>query len=88
MAWSVGEDINFDNVVNVRQQGQRQIDKESEPRFDFSRVKQSDSSALSLMLSWKRYAAGKSKTVLFENVPTSLVTLATICNVTSILGIE
>jgi phospholipid transport system transporter-binding protein len=88
MAWPVGEVVIFDNVVAVRLKGQSQIDQHSELQFDFSTVKQSDSSALSLMLAWKRYAGEQSKTVSFEKVPVSLVTLATICNVASILGIE
>lgn len=88
MALSIAAAINFDSVVALRKTGQDYIDQESAPIFDFVSLAESDSSALSLMLVWRRYAASKNKTIQFKNVPASLVTLAAICNVSAILGIQ
>mgnify|MGYP000725129415 CR=1 FL=1 len=88
MIWMVGESINFDNARALRVSGEREIDSEAMPQFDFSSVKQCDSSALSLLLVWRRFASKKAKIVIFISVPASLVGLATVCNVASILGIE
>lgn len=44
--------------------------------FDLAGVTQVDSSALSLLLSWRRKAAEHSQSVSFRNVPESLHSLA------------
>ncbi|MCU0841562.1 MAG: STAS domain-containing protein [Thiobacillaceae bacterium] len=44
--------------------------------FDLAGVGRVDSSALSLMLSWRRRAASEGRTVTFQHVPDSLHSLA------------
>jgi len=83
-------DIIVDTVVKLRRMGDSLIHEINEPGidFDFKDVKQSDSSGLSLMMAWKRTAKKANKTIQFVNVPPSLKAIATLCNVSEILGLE
>jgi phospholipid transport system transporter-binding protein len=44
--------------------------------FDLSGVTQVDSSALSLLISWRRQAEQRSRTLSFRNIPDSMHSLA------------
>lgn len=60
--------------------GASQIGK-GEVEFDLSAVKDTDSAALSLMFEWLRVAQASNGTIIFSNLPQSLISLATLYGV-------
>ncbi len=52
---------------------------------DFARVGKVDSSALSLMLAWRRRAQAAGRRLEFRNVPDSLISLARLYGVDTLL---
>lgn len=54
--------------------------------FDLSGVGHVDSAALSLLLSWQRAAAEAGRSVIFQNSPASLASLATLYGVAEFLN--
>lgn len=88
-AWLIEGPINFDNVVQFREWGEKLIDESvsSHLRFDFSSVGRSDSSGLTLMLAWMRYAKSLNKSIEFVNVPSSLLKVGQACGVEELLPI-
>lgn len=54
----------------------RQALAEGATVFDLSQVTQVDSSALSLLLSWQRFAQARPQSLRFRNIPDSLHSLA------------
>lgn len=78
-------DINFTRVIHIRKEGERKILKHPRIQFDFSNVLHCDSSALVLLLAWKRFAKANSKRITFSNLPCTLLSLAGVCNIKSML---
>ncbi len=56
-------------------------------QFDFQKVTRSDSSALTLLTAWKRYAKKNGKTIEFINLPTQLLEMAQLSRLDKILPI-
>ena len=54
--------------------------------FDLTGVGHVDSSALSLMMSWKRAAADSGRPLGFRNIPATLASLATLYGVAEFLN--
>jgi len=77
--------ITADNVVSLLEQGARQF---TGPRvtIDLSGVTEVDSTALSLLLEWRREAARSGREVLYRNLPASMKSLAELYGVTELLG--
>jgi phospholipid transport system transporter-binding protein len=53
--------------------------------IDFSAITHVDSSAVALLLEWRREAARLGKSLLFENLPANLLALADLYGVTGLL---
>jgi ABC-type transporter Mla MlaB component len=79
--------IVFSNVLNLRKEGDGWIKQcgEKELFFDFTKVEQSDSSVLALMISWKRQCNRFAKKAVFINLPKSLIDMAEACGVKHLL---
>ena len=77
--------ITMDNVVSLLEQGREMFNT---PRFtvDLAAVTEVDSSALSLLLEWRREAARNGRQVSFLNLPGNLRSLAKLYGVTELLG--
>jgi len=77
--------VTANNVVFLLAQGAEQF---TGPRVmvDLSGVTEVDSSALSLLLEWRREAARNGREILFRNLPGSLKSLADLYGVTELLG--
>lgn len=82
------DNINFANVMSLRQIGEKYIRENPTVVFDFHPVKTAYSAGLTLMLSWLRCAKRCRKTIHFMNVLPSLKTMARVCDLTEILGIH
>ncbi|MBC8023506.1 MAG: STAS domain-containing protein [Burkholderiales bacterium] len=54
-------------------------------RIDFSGVTGVDSSAVALLLEWRRMALARGKTLVFENLPANLLALAQLYGVAELI---
>ncbi|HEY7742903.1 MAG TPA: STAS domain-containing protein [Burkholderiales bacterium] len=77
--------VTAENVVSLLAQGAQQF---TAPRVtvDLSGVTEVDSSALSLLLEWRREAARNGREVRYRNLPASMKSLAELYGVTELLG--
>jgi len=72
------------NAVSLLHSGEAAI-REGDLRFDLSRVKQCDSSAVALVLAWQRAAHARGQRLELNGVPLSLRSLATLYGVDSLI---
>jgi phospholipid transport system transporter-binding protein len=79
--------ITVDNVVTLLEQGREQLTSAS-ATIDLSGVTEVDSSALSLLLEWRRDAVRSGRAVHFDRLPANLQSLAQLYGVTELLGKE
>ena len=84
-------DVTFDNASIVEQQGRSQLVsslKAEIKQFDISlqALGHADSSALSVCLSWIRFARQHHVRLRFTNIPRELHALATVCGISEILN--
>jgi phospholipid transport system transporter-binding protein len=77
--------VTADNVLSLLAQGAQQL---TGPRMtvDLSGVTEVDSTALSLLLEWRREAIRSGREVRFRNLPASMKSLAELYGVTELLG--
>jgi phospholipid transport system transporter-binding protein len=77
--------VTAENVVSLLAQGTQQFTGPS-VTVDLSGVTEVDSSALSLLLEWRREAARNGREVRYRNLPASMKSLAELYGVTELLG--
>ncbi|MGH8661921.1 MAG: STAS domain-containing protein [Burkholderiales bacterium] len=77
--------VTADNVVSLLAQGAERF---SGPRVtvDLSGVTEVDSTALSLLLEWRREAIRNGREIRYRNLPASMKSLAELYGVTELLG--
>jgi phospholipid transport system transporter-binding protein len=68
-------DLTLEHAARLLRQGSDEIAKGAEV-VDFAQAGKVDSSALSLMLAWRRRAQAAGRTLEFRNIPDSLMSLA------------
>lgn len=84
----ISGDINFVSVIGWKTEGEKSIAASSAVVFDFAQVTRTNSAGLTLMLTWLRYAMQLNKKIDFVNLPSSLRTIAKVCDLTEILGMK
>ena len=79
--------VTVDTVVSLLAQG---VERFTQPSVtvDFAGVTEVDSSALSLLLEWRREAVRAGRDIRYRNLPASLKSLAELYGVTLLLGEE
>jgi|TARA_B110000495_G_C22926468_1_gene541455 phospholipid transport system transporter-binding protein len=81
--------IDFDNALDLKQQGERLISKAADHcQIDFSDVSRAGSAALTVLFSWLRHAANLRKTIEFTNLPDDLLGVAKVSGVDQILPLK
>lgn len=77
--------VTADNVVDLLAQGAQRF---TAPRVtvDLSGVTEVDSSALSLLLEWRREAVRNGREIQFRNLPASMKSLAELYGIAELLG--
>jgi phospholipid transport system transporter-binding protein len=83
--WRVEGPITMDNVVALLAQG-KSLFTARELSVDLAAVSEVDSSALSLLLEWRREAARSGRSIRYLNLPSNLKSLAELYGVTELLG--
>lgn len=76
--------VTAENVVSLLAQGAQQFTAPS-VTVDLAGVTEVDSSALSLLLEWRREAARNGREVRYRNLPASMKSLAELYGVTELL---
>lgn len=77
--------ITLDNVVSLLAEGNGRFTS-AEVSLDLSAVTEVDSSALSLLLEWRREAGRNGRSIRFLNLPANLRSLAQLYGVTELIG--
>jgi phospholipid transport system transporter-binding protein len=77
--------VTANNVVSLLGQGAEQFTGPS-VTVDLAGVTEVDSSALSLLLEWRRQAVRNGREIRYRNLPASLKSLAELYGVTELLG--
>lgn len=78
--------INFDTVTHLYKKGIELFTDSVEVRLDFTEVLHADSSAISLLLNWLRFAKQQQKNFIFLNIPSQLLEIANVCEVMPLLN--
>jgi phospholipid transport system transporter-binding protein len=84
---SVQGPITVQNVVELLDEGNDRF-TEAEVTVDFAAVTEVDSSALSLMLEWRREAGRNGRTIRYLNLPANLKSLAELYGVTEFVSAQ
>ena len=79
--------VTIANVQSLLDEGARQIHG-PEVTIDLAGVTEVDSTAVSLLLEWRRQAASASRALRYTNLPANLKSLAKLYGVTELLGEE
>lgn len=77
--------VTVNNVVSLLAQGAERFTGQRVV-VDLSGVTEVDSSALSMLLEWRREAVRNGREILYRNLPGSLKSLADLYGVTELLG--
>ena len=80
--------LSFESLPAVLEKSRQYTDREDLPdrlTIDFSAITEVDSSAVALLLEWRREAARRGKTLQFVNLPANLLSLADLYGVTGLL---
>jgi phospholipid transport system transporter-binding protein len=80
--------LSFESLPAVLEKSREYCAREDLPdrlTIDFAAITQVDSSAVALLLEWRREAARRGKSLLFENLPANLLALADLYGVTGLI---
>jgi len=81
-------DLSFESLPAVLTQSAEYAARTDLPErltIDFSKIVHVDSSAVALLLEWRRQAEQKQKTLLFVNLPANLLALAQLYGVADLI---
>jgi phospholipid transport system transporter-binding protein len=80
--------LSFESLPTVLEKSRQYTAREDLPdrlTIDFAAITEVDSSAVALLLEWRREAARRGKTLQFVNLPANLLALADLYGVTGLL---
>jgi ABC-type transporter Mla MlaB component len=87
-AFALPPRVDFDNLMEVREAGERHIDAGDERVFDLSGLEFSNSVVVALLLAWFRYAHVHGKVVTFVGVPTELMNIIEVSDLEGLLPVR
>jgi phospholipid transport system transporter-binding protein len=82
---SVQGPITLETAVSLLERS-RELFNSPQVTVDLQGVTEVDSSALSLLLEWRREAAGNGRSIRYLNLPDNLKSLAELYDITELLG--
>lgn len=77
--------VNYDNVKIILSEGIKLLNNLNEVTVDLSKLENCDSSALALLLAWKREFMKKNIEIKYINSPNFLISLCRVSNLEEIL---
>ena len=84
----VPERVEFENLTEVRADGEVYIDDHDPGKFDLSALRESNSAAAALLVAWFRYAHRHDKKVTFVGVPAALGNILEVTELAAVLPVE
>ena len=88
LRFHVQGDMTFSNVKDLFRYSNELFSSLQEFEVDLSQVDHADSAGLALVLEWKAQAAERNATVVFTGIPESMVSIARLCQVESLLEVQ
>lgn len=79
--------VGFENVVALREQGERLIAARQSVTIDLAKLHEEDASLFSLLLCWQRFAKQKTCALTFSNATTAIHRMAELFSLTDMLKI-
>ena len=79
--------INFDTAVSLWTTSLPLLKNSKELLFDFSNVIKANSAALALLLEWIKYARDEQKKIVFQHLPSQLISVATVAGISQFLSV-
>ena len=90
-AFAITGDLSFETLPAVLKESEQYAARTDLPdrlTIDFSQVSGVDSSAVALLLEWRRQSQARGKTLAFINLPANLVALARLYGVAELIQPE
>jgi len=79
--------VTLANVLAMREAGIKEIDRDR-LTIDLSGVEEADSSGLSLLMEWQRFAKSRGFRIGFVNMPANMRSLAEVYGVLDLIAVE
>ena len=79
-------DMTFSSVKNLLQRSNELFSSIEALEVDLSQVDHADSAGLALVLEWMAQAAERNARIVFTGIPESMVSIARLCHVESLLN--
>jgi ABC-type transporter Mla MlaB component len=95
MAYELPAEVNFDNLVSIREAGKRHIDAAGsaangatdEAEFDLGGLGDASSAVVALLIAWFRYGHAHGKVVRFLHVPVAIMNIIEVSDLAEVLPI-
>ena len=88
MAYELPAEVNFANLVSVREQGKQHIDAAEPAEFDLAGLASASSAVVALLIAWFRYGHARGKVVRFLRVPAAIMNIIEVSDLTEVLPVE
>lgn len=79
-------ELNFTTVVSLWNNSLPKLAAYSSLHFDLTHVTVSNSGGVALILGWIKYAKEKNKSITFNNIPASLLSILSVSGVSGLLN--
>lgn len=79
-------DLTYSNVMSIYEKSLPDLYKCLELRFDFSRLKSSDSSGLALMIEWIKFSKHQHRRIQFLNLSKELMAIAKVAGIDGLIS--
>jgi len=87
-AFEIHGQVDFDNLMAVRVEGEQHIEVSEAPVFDFSALENSSSAVVALLVAWYRYAHVRGKVVEFTHVPVEVMNIIEVTELSEVLPLN
>lgn len=81
----ISGELNFTTVMSLWVNSLALLTPHQEIHFDLSEVSQCNSAGLALLLEWLKHAKLANQTITFKNIPQTILAIAKLANLTSVL---
>jgi len=87
-AFALPDHVDFENLVELRADGERYIDETDGPVFDLASLGNASSAAVAALVAWFRYAHVHGKVVQFVHVPAGIMNIIEVTELSEVLPLE
>ena len=88
MAYALPAEVDFGNLVAVREAGKQHIDATTgTAEFDLAGLREARSAVVALLIAWFRYGHAHGKVVRFLHVPVAIMNIIEVSDLTDVLPI-